>query len=59
MRLIFFDAEADSCLVVGFVGSAPRVLVVVDSCLEGDVVESFAFDVADDSFVDLVDVSFI
>lgn len=59
MRLIFFGAEGDSCLDVGVVGSAPGMLVVVDSCLEGHVVDSFAFDVAGDSFVDLVDVSFI
>jgi len=35
------------------------VLVVVDSCFGAVVVESFAFDVADDSFVDVVDGSFI
>ena len=60
LELIFFDAEADTCLDVGVVGGAPRELVVVDFCLEADVVESFAFDVADGVdvalFVDIVDV---
>ena len=35
------------------------MLVVEDSCLETDIVERFAFDVVDDSFVDLVDVVLI
>ena len=58
-RLVVFDAEIDSCLDVGVVGRAPCVLVlVVDSCF-GAVVGSFAFDVAVDPFVDVVDDSFI
>lgn len=58
-RLIVFDAEVDFCLDVGVVGRAPCVLVVVvDSCF-GAAVENFAFDVADDPFVDVVDDNFI
>ena len=59
VRLIVFDAEVDSCLDVGVVGRAPCVMVVVvDSCF-GAAVENFAFDVAVDPFVDVVDDSFI
>lgn len=59
-RLIVFDAEVDSCLDVGVVVRAPcaLVVVVVDSCF-GAVFENFAFDVAVDPFVDVVDDSFI
>ena len=59
-RLVVFDAEVDSCLDVGVVGRALCVLVVVvDSCFGAVVVESCAFDVAVDPFVDVVDDSFI
>lgn len=58
-RVIVFDAKVDSCLDVGVVGRATRVLVVaVNSCF-GAVVENFAFDVAVDPFVDVADVCFI
>lgn len=44
---------------VAVVGRAPCVMVVVVDCCFGAVVENFAFDVAVDRFVDVVDDSFI
>ena len=55
--LTSFDAAVDSCLDVNVIGRV--ILVVVDSCFGAVVVGSFAFDVAVDFFVDVVDVCFI
>lgn len=57
--LVVFDVKVRSCLDVGGFGRVTFVVVVVVSCLGAIVVDCFILDVAVDSFVDAVDVSFI